>query len=300
VDTAIRSNETVDLLEITVHNTAGSTRAFLYSKRPPFNTDWTKLFYKYLHGKSVGVNRELEAGIEAVIAKAAMTASKDFYSSEETLVALSDGLVKQIDANEKIQAIVLEEMKGFGKLAYRETKDVVAAHGKVIMADRAHDAMSAALHHAMSTSVGSVAGKMVLTALATPMVKMAITKAVITALGHAAVQHLLHLGIKKIGIAVIVGLIFGAGGASMVGWIALPIIAGVLAYQYYEMLNTFAKKMAPEVTKKIKEKAPEINKPIAEAFREAALDALFKVPKEVGSKAASQFRDWALRTSEAA
>lgn len=296
VDSSIRANETADLLEITVYNTTSGDKKRVCSERPPFNADWVGLFYKYLRGKSAGANRVLEAGIEGVIAEAVLEASKEFYVSEETLAALSEGLVGQIDANEKIQSIVLAEMKDFSKFAYRETKDMVASHGKLIMADRAHDSMVSAINHTMSASVGSLAAKMVLAALGTPAVKVLITKAVIMALSHAVVHQLLYLAVKKIGIVAIIGVIFGAAGASMVGWLALPIIAGVLTYQYVEMPNKFAKKMAPEVEQMIREKAPEINRPIVVAFKNAALEAIFKAPGAIAEKGVDQFRDWALDT----
>ena len=227
--------------------------------------------YKYMRRKTVGSNRTIEAGIEEVVAKAVMDASEGFFS-QEGIDALVEALSKQFGTNEKLRGVLMSELRSSGKFVGHEIKDMVNTHGKSIMAAQLHNTMVGAAHHIMGTS----AGHMLMTALMTPAVKIITVKAVMTAVGHALVQQLLHLIVKKVGVTVLVGVIFGAGGVSVFGVIAIPIIAGVLTYQYHSLPNTFAKKMAPEVAEKVRSMAPEMYRAAARSFRDEVTQQLLK------------------------
>ncbi|KAE8370746.1 hypothetical protein BDV27DRAFT_119389 [Aspergillus caelatus] len=290
--TALRNSETADLLEVTVWDTSVEERRRVYSERPPFNTDWAALFYKYLRERSVGSNRELETGIDTVIKNAVLDASQEYYTSEETIAILSGELVKQVDMNEKVRKAIYNELQATRKLAIRESRDAISAHTQVILADRMHDVMAQSLNHAVvNTTVGSVVGHMVLSAMALPAVKVAITHSIIVAVHSAAVQHILVLAGKKIGVTVLLTLIFGHAAASLAGWFVLPIIAAFVTYQYQTLPDTLAKKIPRELAEQIKQNAPTINKSIAEGAKKAAMEAFFSL----SDKSISILHDAAMR-----
>lgn len=295
VDLEIRNSETADLLEIRVFTRKwdGETGAYikdtlLYTERPefPVNSDWAKLLYKYMREKSIGENRIMEAGIEKVVADAVYAASEEFFA-EEAMSTLSDAFVEQINTNKKLQEVLFRELKAAGKLAKREIKDIIATNGSATMASQLHNTMAGVVHTAMGTTVGHS----LLAALMTPAAKMAIIHAVNTAAGHALLQHLLHLGIKKIGITIMLTVAFGSAGAAAGAWIAAPIIVGIMAWQYYHLPEKFAEEMAPAVAKVVREKAPEIYRNVTEAYKGSLLTELFKA---TGNKGVEEFRSWAL------
>ncbi|KAH7121629.1 hypothetical protein EDB81DRAFT_891196 [Dactylonectria macrodidyma] len=72
-------------------------------------------------------------------------------------------------------------------------------------------------------------------------------KAVVIALSQAAVQHMLVVAAKHAGIAVIVGIFFGSAGATMLSWMLLLVIVGVLAHKYLTLPEALAKKITPEL-----------------------------------------------------
>jgi hypothetical protein len=96
-------------------------------------------------------------------------------------------------------------------------------------------------------------------------------KAIATALGTAAVQEALMIGVKKVGIGVVAHVLLGkllSGGAGkIVGWMIVgPLIIGFLVHEYTTLPKKFAEKVTPAVMEQIGKNTSKINTSIASEF----------------------------------
>ncbi|KJZ70209.1 hypothetical protein HIM_10395 [Hirsutella minnesotensis 3608] len=275
----IRNETTANLLEIQVFKFNDTEmESPLWTERPPVNPDWVAAFYKWTKGRTLN-GCKLRAGIERISVKACVDASVSYFTSEEHIQIVGQGLINDLKVNKAVQSIVVEQLKGTGKLTKREIEDLMKIHGGHTVAQHTHDVISANMHLLLDTKMGIVLAHMLGAALAMPVVKIAIMKALMVALSHAAIQHLLIVAAKHAGIAVIAVIFFGSAGATVLSWMLLPMIAGILAYQYVTMPKTLAREITPKVVAAISQEAPTINESVTVAVAEALLKEFFKLSK---------------------
>ncbi|KAH6867776.1 hypothetical protein B0T10DRAFT_502147, partial [Thelonectria olida] len=224
----IEDETTGNLLEIQVFGSDDDDmKSLLWTERPPINPDWVSAFYKWTKGRTIN-GHKLRAGIEPIAVKACIDASVSYFTSEKLVEIVGQGLINDIKVNTEVQSIVIDQLKSTGKLTQREIADLMKAHGGQTVAEHTHDVLSANLHHLLNTKMGIALAHMLGAALTLPVVKVAIMKAVVVALSHAAIQHMLIIAAKHAGITVIAVVFFGSAGASVLSWMLLPIIAGIL------------------------------------------------------------------------
>lgn len=281
VDSALRNSTTANLLEMTI-SCPGSHQPWVVvqTERPPFNADWVELFIKYLRGKSVGKDRKLEVGVEKLILKACIEASEQYFNSPETYSFMAAGIASKIETNEDLKQVLAKELKTSTKFVKNEAQTMVAIQGHTILADRAHDALILALHSTLGTTLGAL----IMKALMLPAVKLAITHAIQVALANAAFHQFLVILAHKVGITVLLVIILGSSSAMIIPFLAIPIIAVVLTYQYENLPETFADKMVPELMEALEKKVPDINKTVAETFVKVAKEKFAEMGDELLAK----------------
>jgi hypothetical protein len=268
VHAAVSGASTGELLTLQV-KTGGRTVV----KAPEPTPDYVGSLIRYLRNDtSAG---EISAEIERVILRATQEAATEFYKSAETVELLSKKLTEQVARNEEIQRLLAGEIEQNAAWLKRELKDVNLISGKSIAADRVLDAVSSAVSATLHTAGGAMIVGLLAKALALPAVKLAITKAIIVALGNAAFQKLLLIAMKKAGVGVLLHMALAklvAGGATMsIGWIVAPIIAGILIYEYVTLPKKLADKLAPSVAEKLGGRAEELHREVAKTFAKEAM-----------------------------
>ena len=134
---------------------------------------------------------------------------------------------------------------------------------------------------ASATSAGIVVTKTVASALAMPVVKMAIVKAVTVGLVNSAIQSAIHAAAKHCGWTTIAVVFLGhTAGSAIMGVVAVPLILAVIARQWITLPSTLAKKMAPSIAQEIRKKAPDINRSVAKNMKEAVVKEIIGLPNE--------------------
>jgi hypothetical protein len=256
----------------------------LMTHRPKFKedyTEWAKLFFDYMRNKKQPPGITLRAGVEEVVEEAYVDATKEYFSSDEMCNLLRQGLAKQISNNSAIQDLILKEMKSTGKFFSKEFQDVMQTHAHTVAADRLHDG----LVHIAHTAGGTALGNVLLHALSIPVVKMALVKAA----GWAVASEACRLIVMKVGISVMaVAFLGSAAASSLLLWLAVPIIVGVITYQWIHLPETLAKEVPPKVIEGIRPQAKETNRKIVKSFVESSFDQIFDKIHEVAMQATDQ------------
>jgi hypothetical protein len=280
LQSTIQNETTADLLEIQVFQPDDlEMKSPLWTERPPFSKHWVAAFHKWTKGRTLD-GRKLRAGVENISVQACVDASVSYFTSEEHIEIVGNGLIEDLTVNRAVQAVVADQLKSTGQLTKREIEDLMKVHGGHIAAERAHEVISANMQVFLSSKLGMVLAHMLGAALAMPVVKVAILKAVVLALSNVAVQHALIVAAKHAGIAALVVVFFGSAGASVLSWMLAPIILGVLRYQYVTMPKTLAKEITPKVVEAISREAPTINESVTVAISETILKEFFNLSKD--------------------
>ncbi|KAM5350653.1 hypothetical protein ACJ41O_007158 [Fusarium nematophilum] len=290
----IEGETTANLLEIQVFGSGDAEMDTpLWTERPPASAHWMKAFYKWTKGRTLRDGKKLRAGIEPIAVKACVDASVSYFTSDEIIQLVGQGLINDLKINKAVQSIVVDQLKSTGKLTKREIGDLVKVHGSSTVAQHAHDVISANMHQLLNTKMGFALAHMVGAALTLPIVKVAIAKAVVVALSHAAINHMLLVAAKHAGITVLAVIFFGSAGATVLSWMLGPIIVGVLTYQYVTMPETLAEEITPEVVAAIRKEAPMINESVTAAIAETILKEFLKLSKKtMGDLHGSAMKEW--------
>ena len=265
VDGALRAAKTNDLLTLTITLASGERSV----RRPSPTPDYVQHLIAYLRQKPEEGEESIRSGVEDIVEKAVRDAAITYYQSDETIGILTNGLVREVERDAAVQAILTEELLEQATWLRREIADSHRIAGTQIVGERAVDNLAHAIHAALQTSGGALVAGLLAKAMAYPAVKIAIVKAITTALASAAFQKMLILTMKKAGVGLIVKLALAklvAGGASMsVGWIVAPIIMAFLVYEYAKLPNKLAGKLAPDVADKVAQQ-DDLDREIARLF----------------------------------
>jgi hypothetical protein len=205
--------------------------------------------------------------------KAVEDGAQEYFSSPEICEILRVGVIRQIDKNGTVQDIILKEMKTTGKYFDREFKDIIKIQTQSVAADRFHDS----LVHIVHTAGGTALGHVVLSALSMPAVKVALLKIG----GSVLMMEGMRAVITKIGITTLSVCFLGqAAASSFLPVLAIPIIIGVITYQYIKLPNTLAEKIPLKIAAELGDHAPSMNQKLAKKFVKASFEKLFETIRE--------------------
>ncbi|MBB5084133.1 hypothetical protein [Nonomuraea endophytica] len=268
VSSAISARTTSELLTLTVTE-GGHTRTVSPSPTP----DYAKSLFHYVKGTG---GAAISCRIEDVVEAAVVAATTEFYQSEETMSALAEVLGRQLVENTAIHHILEEEFRDLAAHVQREVKDSITLSTHTTVGEQAADMALASATHAMHTTLGATVAALLAKALALPMVKVAVAKAVGAVLASAAFQKVLIILLKKIGVALVLKMLlvklFGAGAGALVGFIVIPLIVAFLVYEWNTFPQKIAAKMSGQVAGKLVDQSADLNRQVAASFVAAALD----------------------------
>jgi hypothetical protein len=203
----------------------------------------------------------IESQITPVALKAAEEAILEFYSGEKVQNAISKEITRQLEESQIIQTALKADLQGNNEWLKHEFNTIIAGQAGHSLAGQSIDALASSMTHFFSTAVGKAIllsiGKMMGTQMGHMLLRyiaMAVSKAMATTAFRAAVVT----AIKKIGIGILIKTIIGKAIIAllaMVGisgipvlWLILPIIAGVLYFEYTNFPTKLSEKLPDSIS----------------------------------------------------
>src|SRR5512146_2988781 len=179
VHSAISNSTTGELLTLKLR---GSARTISPAPTP----EYVRYLVDYLKGKGAVES----AAVEGVALRAAEAAIEEFYTSEATITVLGDEVVRQLGVNQQLRAALVQQVGAEAKWLSKEVSDKAGGYAKAESGRRMMDAATHAVGSAMHTAGGQVVAGLAAKALALPVVKAALVKAIIAAAHSVAFQKI--------------------------------------------------------------------------------------------------------------
>lgn len=206
--------------------------------------EYAKVLIAFMREKEYEGSR-VESKITPIALQAAEDAIIEFYSSEKIQNAVANELTRQIQENKIIQTALKADLSKDKEWLTHEFNTILAGNAGHSIAGQSIDTVAASLSHFFSSAVGKSLlvsmGKIMGTQMGHVLMRY-IATAVSKALASTAFRSAIVAAIKKIGVGILIKTIVGKAIIALlalvgisgipVAWLLLPIIAGVLYYEY--------------------------------------------------------------------
>ncbi|MEM6343405.1 MAG: hypothetical protein AAF927_05975 [Bacteroidota bacterium] len=198
----------------------------------------------------------IESSVTPVVLKATEQAIVGFYSGEEVQEKISEGISNQIRQSRIIKDILAKDIKANQTWLKHEIKTLLADESASSIAGRMIDSVSDSIVSFLSSTMGqnlmAAIGKFMATGMGKILMQQ-IGIVVAKALASGVLKSVILMAIKKIGVGILIKTVVGKAIIALLAlvgitgiplaWIIIPIIAGVLIYEY----NSFPEKLAEKI-----------------------------------------------------
>ncbi|MBK8563552.1 MAG: hypothetical protein IPN76_09445 [Saprospiraceae bacterium] len=202
----------------------------------------------------------IESCVTPIALKATEEAIVEFYSDEEIRGKITEGVTNQIRNSKIIKGLIQKDISTNQAWLKHEVKTLLAGESASSLAGDLINTMSNSISQFLSSTVGqqllAAIGKFMATGMGKLLLKQ-ISVVVAKALAAGVFKSAILLAIKKIGVGILIKTVVGKAILALlaligisgipIAWIIIPIIAGILVYEY----NSFPEKLADKIPKSI-------------------------------------------------
>lgn len=228
---------------------------------------------------------EVESCITPVALKATETAIIDFYTSDIVREAISVQIVEQLKNSKIIKVAMNNEINANKQWLKHEINTLLAGESASSIAGNVIEKMSDNIMSFLSSTAGhnllALIGKLMATTTGKIMLKelgVIISKAIAT----EAFKSVLLVAIKKVGVGILVKTAVGKAIVALlalvgisgipIAWIILPIIAGILIYEYNNFPENLAEKIPSSIAESIGKDFGKMNDMVAKDIVKVVMD----------------------------
>ncbi len=202
----------------------------------------------------------IESRITPTALDAAEEAIIEFYSDEKIQSAISKEITRQLQESKIIQTALKTDINTNQEWLKHEFNTILAGNAATSIAGQSIDTLATSMSHFFSSAIGKSIivsiGKIMGTQMGHMLLRY-IATAVSKALASTAFRSAIIATIKKIGIGILIKTVVGKAiiallamiGISSVPivWIILPLIAGVLYFEYKNFPSKLSDKLPDSI-----------------------------------------------------
>ena len=247
--------------------------------------EYCEVLIKFLRGEKYN-GFEIDSVVTPVALTAVEKSIAKFYADESVVRELSQAITDQISGNSPIGRIVRGEVSQNSGWLQKEARDLLSTNlGGTISTD-VGEKLAQNIDFFIHSTAGNVLVSSLSKLLATGAGKVLLAKMAVI-VGHVVVssafQTVMVAAVKKVGVTVLVKTavgkaiiavlaLLGISTAIPVIFIVLPIIVGLLVYEYKHLPEKLAKEVPSQVTQVLRGKFDEMNQQITEALVNGVFD----------------------------
>lgn len=248
--------------------------------------DYAGIVFSFMRGNKYD-GYDVDSLVTPVALKCVEDAIIEFYSSEEVSHSIVNEVIRQVGDHAIPTSLVSGEISANLRWLQREATalntetasslasqaiDVSVEQIQAFMASSAGKAILAAIAKAASTSAGKIAlQKMMLLTVQKIMASTALKSTIVSIIKKIGVSVLIKTAVGK----VVISLLALVGIANVpVAWIAIPIIAGFLVYEYSHFPEKLSKKLPKQIREGVNSGFMTMNEQIVSAIIKNLLDSL--------------------------
>jgi hypothetical protein len=207
----------------------------------------------------------------------------DFYATPEVTGEMASAIAERFEMVSGAATVVRDEVSGNARWLGKEMSDLL----RTGFHENVSSGMAISLGQTVHQFIGSAAGKAMLStmtkAMAGGMGKVLVTKIasiVASVVGSSAFHTAVVAVVKKIGLTVLVKTVVGKAIIALlallgisttvpIAWIILPLIAGLLVWEYKTFPEKLANKVPGEVVTAIRSKFDQLNESVSASVIES-------------------------------
>jgi uncharacterized membrane protein len=248
--------------------------------------EYVEVLGSYMKGKQYK-GYEVDSCVTPVVLKAVEEAIISFYTDEKRQRTIANEIASQMQGDGLLGKLVRGEVKANREWLKRELEILKNWDTASSTAGHIIDSLTDQLYSFLNSSVGHNLLALISKFLATGAGKLFLRKIYVIvshALASATFKTALIASLKKIGIGILVKTMIGKAiiallalvGISQipVAWVVIPIIAGILVYEYQHFPEQLAEKLPSEITESIDEQFEDLNSSIVKEMIKAIMSQL--------------------------
>lgn len=258
VHTALKNLEPSTCLSFDLHQ----DRSFSRTVKLDASLEYASVLVAYMTGDRYKSKYDIDSSVTAIALKATENAIIRFYSGQEVRDKIAQSISQQLQESHLIKEILKKDIEKNQKWLEHEIKILLKEESASSPAGQTIDTISESIVSFLSSATGqkliAIIGKFMATGVGKILIHkiaLVVGKAIASGLFKSAILA----AIKKIGIGILIKTVVGKAILALLAlvgisgipltWVIIPIIVGILAYEY----NTFPEKLANKIPDSIVE-----------------------------------------------